>query len=126
MEELTVVAAEENRLYIDLEGYETAADGDRLAEAVREAADRLSAGFEVVADYRGYRPAEPAAIDRLERIDRAIAADASATVRVLPGSVPERRYFEAVGRNGSDHVVATAESVEMATELLDRRRARVA
>lgn len=123
MDEWTTVAADENRLYVDLRGYGTAADGDRLTEEVRAATDRLEPGFSVVVDFREYRPAEPDAVDRLERVRRAIeAADAAATVTVLPDSATGRPHFAPAGSNGDGYAVATAESIEEAEALLDRRQ----
>lgn len=125
MGEWTRVIEDENRLYVDLDGYETTADGDDLLGAVHAGLARLDPGFAVVVDYRGYRPASPAAIARFDRVRRAIAeAEAAATVSVLPESASGRPHFEAAGANGARQAIATAESVEGATTLLDRRRGR--
>ncbi len=114
------VDEETNRLYIDLNGA-LGEDGERSTQAVVDGAERLSPGFDIITDIRGYRPSGNEGT--LERGKRAMRENgASAAVRVMPDSTTASMHFERVGEDEEAYPVAHAESVEEAERLLDERR----
>lgn len=114
---------EKNRLYLTLEGQLSVEEVANAADAVIEATDDLEPGFDQVNDMSSFQPADPEALEHVERGKRGIVeAGISATCRVASESTTGQMQFDRAGESEEEYAVAKAESVEKAEKLLDRRR----
>ncbi|WP_436901925.1 hypothetical protein [Halovenus halobia] len=114
---------QKNRLYLTLEGRLSIDEVEKAADAVIEASGTLDPGFDQVNDMSTFEPADPEALDHVERGKRGIVENGiAATCRVVSESTTGQMQFDRAGEDEEEYAVAKAESFEQAEKLLDKRR----
>ena len=114
---------QKNRLYLTLEGRLSVEEVANAADAVIEASGTLAPGFDQVNDMSAFEPADPDALDHVERGKRGIVENGiAATCRVVSDSTTGQMEFDRAGEDEEEYAVAKTDSVEQAEKLLDKRR----
>jgi hypothetical protein len=114
---------QKNRLYLTLDGRLSVDEVERAADTVIEAAGELERGFDQVNDMSTFEPADPEALEHVERGKRGIVENGiAATCRVVSESTTGQMQFDRAGEDEEEYAVAKADSVEQAETLLDKRR----
>jgi hypothetical protein len=114
---------EKNRLYLTLDGHLDLDEVEAAADAVIEAAEQLDPGFDEVNDMSGFEPADPEAVDHIQRGKRGIVENGvSAVCRVVSESTTGQMQFDRAGEGKEEYQLAKTDSVEKAEQLLDQRR----
>ena len=114
---------QKNRLYLTLDGRLSVDEVERAADTVIEAAGELERGFDQVNDMSTFEPADPEALEHVERGKRGIVENGiAATCRVVSESTTGQMQFDRAGEDEEEYAVAKADSVDQAETLLDKRR----
>jgi hypothetical protein len=116
------VDEENERVYLTIHGKMEPEEMAKLADQCAEAAQTLSAGFDLVNDMAKFVPSGEETMKEIQRGKRVLAEGGmAAAVRVVSESTTGQMQFDRAGDEVEEYALAKAESVEQAEELLDKR-----